>query len=79
MQRQGFAGNLTLAGGGGDSRDSLGSSGLARALRRLEGWGSEAGELDSFQAAGGTRDSQRTHKWERGCSALAGRLGTLKA
>lgn len=40
-------------GGGGDSRDSLGASGLARALRRLEGWGSEAGELDSFQAAGG--------------------------
>lgn len=52
MQRQGFAGNLTLAGGGGDSRDSLGASGLARALRRLEGWGSEAGELDSFQAVG---------------------------
>lgn len=38
---------------GGDSRDSLGASGLAKALRILEGWGSEAGELDSFQAVGG--------------------------
>lgn len=52
MQRRGFAGNLTLAGEAGTLGTHLGPRDWPGS-KETGGWGSEARELDSFQAAGG--------------------------